>query len=164
MNERQFGPRLRTDGASFRLWAPGAKHVDLLLQKSTPMRPCDKGWFSADVAGVRAGARYKFRIDDDIDIPDPASAFQPDDVSGPSELIDHASYAWRASNWRGRPWHETVLIETHVGTFTREGTYRAMIDKLAHLVATGLTALELMPLADFAGKRNWGYDGVVWFI
>ncbi|TMJ84134.1 MAG: malto-oligosyltrehalose trehalohydrolase [Alphaproteobacteria bacterium] len=163
MNERQFGTRLRTDGASFRLWAPGAKRVDLLLQKSTPMRRCDNGWFSADVAGVKAGARYKFRIDDEIDVPDPASAFQPDDVSGPSELIDHSDYRWRASKWRGRPWVDTTLIETHVGTFTREGTYRAMIGKLDHVVATGITALELMPLADFAGSRNWGYDGVLWY-
>ena len=163
MNERQFGARLTADGASFRLWAPGAKRVDLLLEKPQAMRRGENGWFSADAPGAKAGARYKFRIDDEIDVPDPASAFQPDDVSGPSELIDHASYAWRASNWRGRPWHETVLIETHVGTFTREGTYRAMIDKLDHLVATGITALELMPLADFAGKRNWGYDGVLWY-
>src|SRR5437764_991842 len=163
MNERQFGTRLRTDGASFRLWAPAAKRVDLLLQKSTPMRRCDNGWFSADVAGVKAGARYKFRIDDEIDVPDPASAFQPDDVSGPSELIDHSDYRWRASKWRGRPWVYTTLIETHVGTFTREGTYRAMIGKLDHVVATGITALELMPLADFAGSRNWGYDGVLWY-
>jgi malto-oligosyltrehalose trehalohydrolase len=78
-------------------------------------------------------------------------------------LIDHASYQWRARDWRGRPWHETVLIETHVGTYTREGTYRAMIDKLDHLVATGITALELLPLADFGGQRNWGYDGVLWY-
>ena len=100
---------------------------------------------------MKAGTRYKFRIDDEIDVPDPASAFQPEDVSGPSEVIDHAAYRWRATDWRGRPWHEAVVIEAHVGTFTREGTYRAMIDKLDHLVATGITALELMPLADFPG-------------
>ena len=82
---------------------------------------------------------------------------------GPSEVIDHDAFAWRARDWRGRPWEETVLIETHVGTFTPEGTYRAMIDKLDHLVATGITALELMPLADFAGRRGWGYDGVLWY-
>ena len=98
------------------------------------MRRGNDGWFSADVAGARAGARYKFRIDDEIDVPDPASAFQPEDVSGPSEVIDHDAYGWRADDWRGRPWQETVLIETHVGTFTPEGTYRAMIDKLDHLV------------------------------
>jgi maltooligosyltrehalose trehalohydrolase len=163
MNERQFGARLTADGASFRLWAPAAKRVDLLLDRPQALTRGDDGWFTGDVSGVKAGAPYKFRIDDEVDVPDPASAFQPDDVSGPSELIDHASYTWRTSNWRGRPWHETVLIETHVGTFTREGTYRAMIDKLDHLVATGITALELMPLADFAGKRNWGYDGVLWY-
>jgi maltooligosyltrehalose trehalohydrolase len=163
MNERQFGPRLTADGATFRLWAPAAKRVDLLLEKPRPMRRGEDGWFSADITGAKAGARYKFRIDDEIDVPDPASAFQPDDVSGPSEVIDHRSYRWRATDWRGRPWHETVEVETHVGTFTKEGSYRAMIGKLDHLVATGITALELMPLADFAGQRNWGYDGVLWY-
>ena len=163
MNERQFGARLTPDGASFRLWAPAAKRVDLLLEKSQPLKRGEDGWFSADIRGVKAGTRYKFRVDDEIDVPDPASAFQPDDVSGPSEVIDHARYRWRASDWRGRPWQEASVIETHVGTFTQEGTYRAMIDKLDHLVATGITALELMPLADFAGSRNWGYDGVLWY-
>lgn len=163
MTERQFGASLTADGASFRLWAPAAKRVDLLLQKPHPMRRDDDGWFSADIAGVRAGARYKFRIDNEVDVPDPASAFQPDDVSGPSEVIDHAAYRWRASDWRGRPWHETVLLETHVGTFTPEGSYRGMIGKLDHLEASGITALELMPLADYAGSRNWGYDGVLWY-
>jgi malto-oligosyltrehalose trehalohydrolase len=163
MNERQFGARLKADGASFRLWAPAAQRVDLLLAGSHPMRRGPDGWYSADVSGAKAGARYKFRIDDEIDVPDPASAFQPDDVAGPSEVIDHASYPWRASHWRGRPWHEAVVLETHVGTFTPEGTYRAMIGKLDHLVASGVTALELMPLADFAGRRNWGYDGVLWY-
>ncbi len=163
MNERQFGARLTADGASFRLWAPAAKRVDLLLEKPQAMRRGEDGWFSAEVPGVKAGARYKFRIDDEIDVSDPASAFQPDDVSGPSEVIDHLKYPWRASQWRGRPWHEAVVMEAHVGTFTKEGTYRAMIGKLDHLVASGLTALELMPLADFAGSRNWGYDGVFWY-
>ena len=163
MSERQFGARLTADGASFRLWAPAAQRVDLLLGKTFPLQRSQAGWFRADIAGVKAGARYKFRIDDEIDVPDPASAFQPDDVFGPSEVIDHAGFPWRASDWRGRPWQEVVLIETHVGTFTREGTYRAMIDKLDHLAASGITALELMPLADFAGSRGWGYDGVLWY-
>ena len=163
MNGRTFGPRLTPEGASFRLWAPAAKRVDLLLEKPHPLRRDDAGWFSADVAGVKAGARYKFRIDGEIDVPDPASGFQPDDVAGRSEVIDHTAYAWRAADWRGRPWPEAVVIESHVGTFTREGSYRAMIGKLDHLVTTGITALELMPLADFPGKRNWGYDGVLWY-
>ena len=163
MNGRHFGTRLTADGATFRLWAPAAKRVDLLLEKPYPLRRGDDGWFSGEVSGVKAGALYKLRIDDEIDVPDPASAFQPEDVSGPSEVIDHAAYGWRASDWRGRPWPEAVVLESHVGTFTPDGTYRAMIGKLDHLVATGITALELMPLADFAGSRNWGYDGVLWY-
>lgn len=163
MNARSFGPRLTAGGASFRLWAPAAKRVDVLLETPHPLRRGDDGWFSADIAGVKAGARYKFRIDDEIDVPDPASAFQPDDIAGASEVIDPTAYQWRAVDWRGRPWPEAVVIESHVGTFTKDGSYRAMIGKLDHLVATGITALELMPLADFPGSRNWGYDGVLWY-
>jgi maltooligosyltrehalose trehalohydrolase len=164
MNERQFGAKLSSDGTTFHLWAPAAKGVDLLLgQQSHALTSAGNGWFETTVAGANAGTRYKFRIDDEIDVPDPASAFQPDDVFGPSEVIDHADYTWRAKDWHGRPWHETVLLEAHVGAFTREGSYRAMIEHLDHLVDTGITALELLPLADFAGRRNWGYDGVLWY-
>jgi maltooligosyltrehalose trehalohydrolase len=167
MNDRHFGPRLAkarlTNGTVFRLWAPAAKRVELLLDKPHALTRGEDGWFAAEISGVKAGTRYKFCVDDEIDVPDPASAFQPEDVSGPSEVIDHAAYRWRATDWRGRPWHEAVVLEAHVGTFTPAGTYRAMIDKLDHLAATGITALELMPLADFAGRRNWGYDGVLWY-
>jgi maltooligosyltrehalose trehalohydrolase len=164
MNERHFGARLTSEGTTFRLWAPAARRVDVALeQQRYPLTSCKHGWFETSVPDVKAGARYKFRIDDEIDVPDPASAFQPDDVFGPSEVIDPKNYAWRAADWRGRSWHETVLLEAHVGTFTQEGTYRAMIGKLDHLVETGITALELLPLADFAGTRNWGYDGVLWY-
>jgi maltooligosyltrehalose trehalohydrolase len=163
MNARQFGPELTKAATRFRLWAPAAKRVDLLLEKTHAMERGDDGWFATEISGVVAGARYKFRIDDEIDVPDPASAFQPEDVFGPSEAIDHAAYPWRAIDWRGRPWDEAVIIEAHVGTFTQVGSYRAMIEKLDHLVQTGITALELLPLADFAGARNWGYDGVLWY-
>jgi maltooligosyltrehalose trehalohydrolase len=164
MSERRFGATLNKDGATFRLWAPAAKRVDLVLEKKPlAMRRGNGGWYSLDVARAGAGARYKFRIDDEIDVPDPASAFQPEDVLGPSEVIDQDAFAWRAPEWRGRPWAEAVFVETHVGTFTEGGTYRAMIERLDHLVKTGFTALELMPLADFAGCRGWGYDGVLWY-
>jgi maltooligosyltrehalose trehalohydrolase len=163
MSSRTFGPQLTRDGASFRLWAPAAQRVDLTLDTPQAMQRCDKGWFVADIAGAKAGTRYKFRIDGEIEVPDPASSFQPDDVLGPSEVIDHDTFEWRATDWRGRKWEEAVLIETHVGTFTREGSFRAMIDKLDHLADTGITALELMPLADFFGRRGWGYDGVLWY-
>ena len=163
MNARQFGPRLTKDGARFRLWAPAAKRVDLQLEQPHALERGEDGWFSAEIPGAKAGTRYKFRIDDEIDVPDPASDFQPEDVFGPSEVIDHAGFSWRATDWRGRPWQEAVIIETHVGTFTPDSSYHAMIEKLDHLAQTGITALELLPLADFAGNRNWGYDGVLWY-
>jgi maltooligosyltrehalose trehalohydrolase len=162
MNDKAlFGPRLHTDGTTFRLWAPAARQVELLLDKRHPMRQAAEGWYVLDVPGAGAGAHYKFRIDGELDVPDPASRFQPQDVFGPSEVVSH-SFDWRTT-WRGRPWHEAVLLELHVGTFTPEGTFLAAIDRLDHLVETGVTAIELMPIADFAGSRNWGYDGVLWF-
>ncbi|HLJ01110.1 MAG TPA: malto-oligosyltrehalose trehalohydrolase [Bradyrhizobium sp.] len=163
LSERHFGAKLTAEGTIFRLWAPAAEHVEVLLERPYTLQRGKDGWFENDVSGVKAGARYRFRVDGGIEVPDPASAFQPDGVFGPSEVIDPSAYRWQVTNWRGRPWHETVLIEAHVGAFTREGTYRAMIDRLDHLAETGITALELLPLADFAGRRNWGYDGVLWY-
>ena len=154
MNDRQFGPCLATYGTRFRLWAPAAKRVDVMLEQTHAMKRGEDGWFTADIAGVKAGARYKFRIDDEIDVPDPASAFQPDDVFGPSEVIDHQAYPWRAGGWRGRPWQEAVVVETHVGTFTKEGSYRAMIDRLETRFdqqGFGLWALEVAATGTFIG-------------
>ena len=163
MNNDRFGATIEKNGVSFRLWAPGAQRVDVMLETSHEMHAADDGWFAAHIPDAGPGSRYQFRIDGDLQVPDPASQFQPDDIFGPSEVIDHESYRWRAADWRGRPWNEAVFLEAHVGTFTPEGSYRAMIDKLDHLVATGITALEMMPLADFPGRRNWGYDGVLWY-
>jgi maltooligosyltrehalose trehalohydrolase len=164
MNEGRFGPVITPDGTTFRLWAPAAREVSVVIaNRAHAMAKNSSGWFIAEVATARPGARYHYRVDGELNVPDPASSYQPDDVSGPSELIDHHQFRWKATDWRGRPWHETVILECHVGTFTPEGTYRAMIGKLDHLVATGITAIELMPLADFAGTRNWGYDGVLWY-
>ncbi len=164
MNGSSFGPRLTPDGVAFRLWAPAAKRVDVLLDGAAyEMQRDTDGWFTRDVANARAGARYRFLIDGKTDVPDPASPFQPNDIAGESEVIDHRNYNWRATDWRGRPWENAVFLEAHIGTFTPEGTYRAMIDKLDHLVETGITALELMPVADFPGRWNWGYDGALWY-
>lgn len=163
MNSDRFGATVEKNGVSFRLWAPGAQRVEVMLPAPHEMRSADDGWFSAHVQAARPGSRYQFRIDGGLLVPDPASQFQPDDIFGPSEVLDHEVYRWRATDWHGRSWNETVFLEAHVGTFTSDGTYRAMIDKLDHLVATGITALELMPLADFPGRRNWGYDGVLWY-
>jgi malto-oligosyltrehalose trehalohydrolase len=157
----RFGPLIETDGVTFRLWAPAARNVQIMLDHPIPMQTRD-GWFEAHVPGVGPGTRYQFRIDGELNIPDPASHFQPNDVHGASEVVDH-TYDWRCTGWKGRPWEEAVFSEVHVGTFTREGTFRAVIDRLDHLKETGITALELMPLSDFPGRWNWGYDGVLPF-
>jgi len=145
----------------FRLWAPGARQVDLVLQQQTkPMLPVGEGWYET-VEKARPGALYRYRIDGGQEVPDPASRFQPRDAEGPSELIDPHAFEWRDEAWRGRPWQEAVIYELHVGTFTSQGTYGGVMSKLPHLRDLGVTAIELMPLADFAGRRNWGYDGVL---
>ena len=155
----RFGPVLDANGVTFRLWAPAARAVELISDGTTSMRKHGE-WFEARIGGARDGTRYRFRVDGEIEIPDPGSHFQPHDVHGPSEVIDHA-YAWQCPDWRGRPWEDAVFSEIHVGTFTREGTFRAVVDRLDHLADTGITALELMPLSDFPGRWNWGYDGVL---
>jgi malto-oligosyltrehalose trehalohydrolase len=161
---RSFGPLWRRgEGTTFRLWAPAAAKVELVIGgAAVAMTACSDGWFETIYLGAAPGTRYSFRIDDRIEVPDPASNFQPDDVHGSSEVIDH-DYRWMTNDWRGRPWHEAVFMETHVGTLTPDGTFRAMIEKLDHVAATGITAIELMPVADFSGRRNWGYDGVLLF-
>jgi maltooligosyltrehalose trehalohydrolase len=162
MNRRlRFGAELNDAGVTFRLWAPAARRVELLLGTPHPMRIKPGGWHEIAVPDAGAGALYKFRIDGALSVPDPASAFQPDDVAGPSEVIDHQHHVWQAADWRGRPWEDTVLLELHIGTFTLAGSFRGAIEKLDHLVETGVTAIELMPVADFSGRRNWGYDGVL---
>ena len=159
-----FGPELSASGARLRLWAPAATSVEAVVDGARhEMARADGGWFAGEVPGAAAGSRYRFRIDDQLEVPDPASAFQPEDVAGPSQIVDHDAFAWRATSWRGRPWHETVLLECHVGTFSPQGTYHGLIEKLDHIADTGFTAIELMPIGDFPGQRNWGYDGVLWY-
>jgi malto-oligosyltrehalose trehalohydrolase len=157
----RFGATLRPDGVDFRLWAPAARQVELLLDRAHPMQALAGGWHETTIAGLPAGALYKYRIDGELEVPDPASHFQPSDVSGPSEVIDHAQFDWRTANWRGRAWAQAAILELHVGTFTPGGTFRSAIERLDALVDAGITAIELMPVADFAGRRNWGYDGVL---
>jgi len=161
MNGMRFGPKVDADGVTFQLWAPAAKQIDLVLDSPRPMEAQADGWHKLFVPGARAGALYKFRIDGDLEVPDPASHFQPQDVSGPSEVIDHSQYRWQTEQWRGRPWEKAAFLELHVGTFTPSGSFRSAIEQLDHVRDTGLTAIELLPLADFSGRWNWGYDGVL---
>lgn len=162
-----FGAEPLADGrVRFRFWAPSADAVALVVEgapEPVPMRAYAGGWFEAvtDVACV--GARYMYRLPDGRDVPDPAARWQPGGVHGWSEVIDPRAWRWTDADWRGIPWEACVLYELHVGTFTPEGTYRAAIGRLDHLVRLGVTAIELMPLAQFPGTRNWGYDGVLPF-
>lgn len=145
----------------YRLWAPAASAVEVSLgRKTLPMEKGSDGWFELVDGASKPGARYRYRIDGKLLVPDPASRFQPKDVDGPSEVIDPGEFAWD-DGWQGRPWEEAVIYELHVGTFDAAGTYKGIERKLHHLHDLGVTAIELMPLADFAGRRNWGYDGVL---
>jgi maltooligosyltrehalose trehalohydrolase len=162
-----FGAEYRDDGSvRFRLWAPAAHQVELCLAGSnmaTPLEQRDNGWFELITDAAQPGTRYRFRIDSGQEIPDPASRFQPEDVHGPSEVIDAETFDWKEQAWRGRPWEEAVIYELHVGAFTPAGTFSAVGERLDYLTDLGITAIELMPIADFPGRRNWGYDGVLPF-
>ncbi|AZF11110.1 Malto-oligosyltrehalose trehalohydrolase [Pseudomonas sp. R2-37-08W] len=143
----------------FALWAPDAFYVSVELQdgKSIAMLPQADGWFEVEVA-CPAGTLYRFNIDGERDVPDPASRAQALDVHGWSRVVDPLAYEWRHSHWQGRPWHEAVIYELHVGAM---GGYAEVEKQLPRLAELGVTAIELMPLAQFPGERNWGYDGVL---
>jgi malto-oligosyltrehalose trehalohydrolase len=145
----------------FRLWAPAQESVSVALQNAAllPMQRSPDGWFEA-TAPVAAGTRYQYRLADGMLVPDPASRFQPDDVHGPSLVLDSRAYPWRNPDWRGRPWCETVLYELHAGIM---GGFTAVARELPRLQQLGITAIELMPVNDFPGRRNWGYDGTLPF-
>ncbi|KQP36281.1 malto-oligosyltrehalose trehalohydrolase [Pseudorhodoferax sp. Leaf274] len=162
----QFGAQvLAVGGTRFRLWAPAARQAEVVLEPggAHAMQVLADGWHEAVVPGAGAGSRYRYRLDGGTPVPDPASRYNPDDVHGASEVVDPAAYAWQDAGWRGRPWHEAVVYELHVGCFTPEGSFAAAAERLAELAALGVTAIQLMPLADTPGARNWGYDGVLMF-
>ncbi|MHB8549993.1 MAG: malto-oligosyltrehalose trehalohydrolase [Acidiferrobacterales bacterium] len=159
---------LPAGGVRFRLWAPAAHEVTLCIQdggaaRTLPMKILQDGWFELTTGIARPGTRYRYRIDGGVEVPDPASRHQPQDVHGPSEVIDPLAFGWSDGGWRGRPWSEAVLYELHVGAFSREGNFAGVQSRLDRLADLGVTAIELMPLSDFPGTRNWGYDGVLPF-
>ncbi len=160
-----FGAEVLTDGrVRFRIFAPAASSMRLQIEGVDELLALvseGNGWYCLTTDRASAGTRYTFRLPDGIAIPDPASRFQPEDLGGSSEVIDPEAFPWSCPDWKGRPWEEAVLYELHLGTFTREGTFQSAIEKLDHLAALGITAIELMCLADFAGNRNWGYDPVL---
>jgi maltooligosyltrehalose trehalohydrolase len=161
--ELRFGARPSADGSTeFRVWAPRAERLEVKVLGGEPrtfaLEPAGGGVFEARAAGVAASADY-FYVVNGNERPDPVSRSQPSGVHGPSRVVAPEAFAWTDEAWRGIPLKEYVVYELHTGTFTPEGTFDAIIPKLAHLKELGVTAVELMPVAEFPGGRNWGYDG-----
>jgi maltooligosyltrehalose trehalohydrolase len=164
--ETSWGTWRTGDQTRFRLWAPNASGIELAIageagMEFAEMAKAGDGWWELTSERVAVGGGYGFRIDGEQVVPDPAARAQMDDVHGLSRLVDPAEYQWSSTGWRGRPWEETVFYELHTGAFTPGGTFEAMIEKLDYLKDLGITAIELMPVAQFAGQRGWGYDGVL---
>jgi maltooligosyltrehalose trehalohydrolase len=156
-----LGALVQDGGVLFRVWAPRARRLEIILEPQDEAFECDArsgGYFEAFLAGVEAGQRYRIRMDDGPLFPDPASRFQPEGVHGPSQVIDAGDFTWRARNWLPIDQRELVFYELHVGTFSPEGTFEGVRSKLPHLRDLGVNAIELMPVADFPGRWNWGYD------
>ncbi|WP_370673915.1 malto-oligosyltrehalose trehalohydrolase [Pleomorphomonas sp. PLEO] len=160
----EFGAAWRDGLVSFRLWAPDQTAIILAIDGREPLQMISEpeGWFTLTAAGP-AGVRYRFLLPDGTAVPDPASRFQPEDVHGPSEVVASDGFRWTDASWRGLPWHEAVIYELHIGTFTPEGTFKAAISRLAYLKSLGISVIEVMPVGDFPGRWSWGYDGVLLF-
>ncbi len=152
------------DTCRFVVWAPRRKRVAIHLlaphDRVVDLARDERGYWSAEVDKTPAGARYKIRLDDEAEYPDPSSRCQPDGVHEASRVIDHDAFDWTDSHWEGLPLAHMIMYELHVGAFTREGTFDAVIPRLQDLKGLGVNAIELMPVAQFPGGRNWGYDGV----
>lgn len=160
--------RLSNSSYKFNLWAPDASSVSLCfynndqISEEYSLNKNNDGWFTLTTNAARCGSLYKFNIDNNLTVPDPASRYQPQDVHGPSQIINPDAFNWEdTANWKGKPWTDSVIYELHIGTFTPEGTFQAIKNKLDYLIDLGVTAIELLPVADFPGNWNWGYDGVL---
>lgn len=164
--EAPLGALPQNGGVQFRLWAPKARKVDLVLEQEgriLPVQAIGDGYYEQFVPGLEEGALYRYRLDDGPIFPDPYSRFQPEGVHGPSMVIDPNRYQWTDQEWQGIPQKDLVFYELHVGTFSPEGTFEGVQNRLEYLQALGITAIELMPLADWPGRWNWGYDHAALF-
>jgi maltooligosyltrehalose trehalohydrolase len=163
-----FGALPGRCGVTFRVWAPAARELLLVLHGGPAdgehSMPChEQGLFELTIDGILAGQRYGYRINGGDERPDPAARFQPDGVHAPSEVVDSSTFEWHDASWQRPARHELVIYELHVGTFSNEGTFAGAREHLSALSRLGVTAIELMPVADFSGLRNWGYDGAALF-
>jgi maltooligosyltrehalose trehalohydrolase len=156
-----LGATVHDTGTTFRVWAPRCQAIEVVIEgrRPVPLPRRDDDTFELSVPGIAAGMRYQYRLDGQRYRPDPASRFQPEGVHGPSVAVESGRFPWTDQGFRGRPLADLVFYELHVGTFTAAGTFEAVIPHLAQLVDLGVTAIELMPVAEFPGSRNWGYDG-----
>ncbi|HTL46454.1 MAG TPA: malto-oligosyltrehalose trehalohydrolase [Verrucomicrobiae bacterium] len=163
--ELSLGARVEKGGVFFRVWAPSSRKVEVLFQngRAFPLRRESRGYHSGKVPGAKAGQAYWYRLDGGEKYPDPVSRFQPRGPHGPSQVVDPAAFRWTDRAWKGAAVKGQVIYELHVGTFTREGTLDAARRQLPELKRAGITMIEMMPVADFPGKWNWGYDGVDFF-
>ena len=144
----------------FQVWAPHAQVVELdVAGNRHPMTGTDYGWWHAEPALGENAADYGFVLDGGEPLPDPRSPWQPGGIHGASRRVDHEAFSWTDQRWQARPLSAAIIYELHVGTFTPQGTFAGVIDKLDYLVELGITHLELMPVAEFSGTRGWGYDG-----
>ena len=152
------------DRCQFTVWAPSHEQVAVNIvapnARLLPMQAIGSGYWQLTTDAIAPGTQYFYQLGDDLERPDPASQFQPNGVHGPSQVINHTTFSWDDSAWTGIPLDELIIYELHTGTFTPEGTFEAIIPRLAELKALGVNAIELMPIAQFPGNRNWGYDGV----
>lgn len=159
-----LGAEALPDGVRFRVWAPKCKHVEVAIAGDppslVPLTPETEGYFSALVPSLQAGALYRCRLDHHQQYPDPCSRFQPQGPHGPSMVVDARAYKWRDAGWPGVLMPGQVMYELHIGTFTPDGTFDAAARELAELKRIGVTLIELMPVVEFDGRWNWGYDGV----
>jgi len=158
----EVGARLTQDGVRFRVWAQKPKLVEVVLQDGAVHRlqRDDGGYWCGLVTDAKAGMTYRYRLDGKDSFPDPCSRFQPEGPHGPSLIVDPAAYQWRDQHWPGVSMHGQVIYELHIGAFTPEGTFDSAIKELDELKRLGITVIEVMPVAEFPGRWNWGYDGV----
>src|SRR4030095_8086120 len=161
-----IGADTQADGSThFRVWAPRPADVSVVLYEGAdvgrelPLERESDGYRSLRVGHVSAGARYRYRLDGSL-FADPASRFQPDGPFGPSQVVDPTGYRWSDASWRGADLRRQIAYELHVGTFTPAGSWLAAVERLPHLVKTGVTLVEVMPVSEFPGRFGWGYDGV----
>jgi len=164
MKDRTIFPVFSDENTcEFSVWAPKAKSVHLVTQhpvKKYKMSPQDFGYWSLQLENISPGTRYKYKIDEKESFPDPASLSQPDGVHKASEVIDLNDFNWTDHNWENIPLKEMIQYELHTGTFTPEGTFAGIRSKLGYLKELGINTIEILPVSQFSGKRNWGYDGV----